>query len=39
MSDKEIEGRMNDDSSPEVLADQRHLVLRTLDTTYIMRLR
>jgi len=38
-SDAEIENRFNDESHEDVLADNRHLVLRKLDAHYILRLR
>ena len=38
-SDGELENRLNDDSNVEQLADQRHLVIRQLDSVYILRLR
>ena len=38
-SDGEIENRINRESNVEQLADQRHLVIRQLDSVYILRLR
>ena len=38
-SDGELENRINKDSNVEQLADQRHLVIRQLDSVYILRLR
>ena len=38
-SDGDIENRINKDSNVEQLADQRHLVVRQLDSVYILRLR
>ena len=38
-SDGDIENRINKDSNVEQLADQRHLVIRQLDSVYILRLR
>lgn len=38
-SDGEIEGRINAESNVEQLADQRHLVIRQLESSYILKLR
>lgn len=38
-SDGEIEGRINAESHPDQLSDQRHLQIRQLEPSYILKLR